>query len=54
MAAPEDLKTLHDVILWGKTLSPMLEIVDVVIQDEYTHDVVAKLGEDRYLCFDTT
>lgn len=54
MAAPDDLKTLQDVIAWGKTLSPKLEILDVVIQDEYTHDVIAKLGEGRYLCFDTT
>ena len=40
-------QTLEDVIRAG------LDIVDVVVQDEYTHDVIARSGSD-FLVFDTT
>jgi hypothetical protein len=32
--------TLADAIVGGLRLSPPWSIVDVVVQDEYTHDVV--------------
>ena len=41
------LETLEDVPHRG------LAIVEVVVQDEYTHDVVAHTGE-LYLVFDST
>jgi hypothetical protein len=41
------LETLEDVIRRG------LAIEDVVVQDEYTHDVVTWAGE-RYVVFDAT
>jgi hypothetical protein len=41
------LETLEDVLHRG------LAIVEVVVQDEYTHDVVAHAGE-LYLVFDST
>jgi hypothetical protein len=41
------LDTLEDVIRGG------LSIADVIVQDEYTHDVVASDGE-LYLVFDST
>jgi hypothetical protein len=41
------LETLEDVLRRG------LAIVEVVVQDEYTHDVVAHAGE-LYLVFDST
>ena len=31
-----------------------LEVVEVVTQDEYTHDVVTRGWGAAYLCFDTT
>lgn len=30
------------------------EIVDVVVQDEYTHDVIARARSGAYLVFDST
>ena len=40
------LETLEQVLRWGG------EIVDVIVQDEYTHDVV--VCEIAFLVFDTT
>lgn len=52
------LRTLQDVLSWGFSRSPAWEIVEVVVQDEYCHDVVIRgplRGEVQlYLCFDTT
>ena len=44
----ERLHTLEDVIRGGN-----LTLLDVVIQDEYTHDVIVAAG-DLYLAFDST
>jgi hypothetical protein len=41
------LETLEEVLRRG------LELVDVIVQDEYTHDVVTRSGE-AYVVFDTT
>lgn len=30
------------------------ELVEVIVQDEYTHDVVVRQRLGAYLCFDTT
>jgi hypothetical protein len=59
MSTPElaevaPLKTLHEVLKWGFARSPRLEVIDVVIQDEYSHDFVTRVREGVYLCFDTT
>jgi hypothetical protein len=40
--------TLEDVVAW-----PAGELVDVIVQDEFTHDVVVRAA-DVYVCFDTT
>jgi hypothetical protein len=53
---PEELrglKILQEVLRWGFAQSPPLLILEVVVQDEYSHDMIAKFG-DHYLCFDTT
>ncbi|MBA3540064.1 MAG: hypothetical protein H0T79_10580 [Deltaproteobacteria bacterium] len=43
------LATLEDVLRAG------FDVVEVVVQDEFTHDVVASLGHaPPYVCFDTT
>ena len=44
--------TLHDLIEWGLARGWM--ITDVVIQDEFTHDVVMPAGDGRVLVFDST
>jgi hypothetical protein len=42
--------TLEDVVAWRAGV-----LVDVIVQDEYTHDVVVRVGQtDVYACFDTT
>jgi hypothetical protein len=46
--------TLAEVLRWGFAFSPPRDIVEVVVQDEYTHDVIMTGPEGRYLCFDTT
>ena len=47
------LGLLEDVVRWGLSLSPPTFVRDVVVQDEYTHDVVLVVG-DVTLVFDTT
>ena len=46
--------TLHDVAKWGFACTPMREVIDIVVQDEYTHDVIVDGPHGTYLCFDTT
>jgi hypothetical protein len=42
---------LEDVLAW--TLAHQAELVEVIVQDEYTHDVVVR-APNRWLVFDTT
>lgn len=45
------LATLEDVLAWLSATRG--ELLEVIVQDEYTHDVVCRLA-DGYLVFDTT
>lgn len=45
---------LHEVLNWTNSREPPLHDVQVVTQDEYTHDVVVKVAEDLYLVYDAT
>ena len=47
------LTILQDVIRWGFSQTPPSDVADVVIQDEFTHDVVLP-WRDVFLVFDTT
>ncbi len=47
-------KTLEDVVRWGLMGNPRRMIAEVVVQDEYTHDVVMPYADGLYLVFDTT
>lgn len=52
LGAATGFATLEDVVRW-----PLGMIVDVVIQDEYTHDVIVSTplqNARAYLVFDTT
>jgi len=43
------LVTLEDVLRWGA------DVIAVVVQDEYTHDVIVRAGRTPgFLVFDTT
>ena len=48
------LRLLEDLIRWGAGETPAKEIVEIVVQDEYTHDVVMQWDEHLALAFDTT
>ena len=47
-------KTLEDVVRWGLSRTPPRLVERVVVQDEYTHDVVVRWGDGVYLVYDTT
>lgn len=47
-------QTLADVLAWTRSVDPPAKVVDVVTQDEYTHDVVVEAPGQPYLAFDTT
>jgi hypothetical protein len=47
-------KTLEEVVRWSLALTPRRIISSVVVQDEYTHDVVLPYSEGVYLVYDTT
>jgi hypothetical protein len=47
-------KTLEDVVRWGLSCAPPILIADVVVQDEYTHDVVIRHPSGLWLVYDTT
>ena len=48
-----DLQTLEQVMSWAFARKPPGELVAVVTQDEFTHDVVIKTAADVWLVFDT-
>lgn len=52
--AHRNLSTLERVLDWGRGRTPPLEVLDIVTQDEYTHDVIVGLEPGRFLVYDTT
>lgn len=53
-AAVQPLRTLGDVLAWGRAATRSRQPVEIVTQDEYTHDVVFDLDGAVYIAFDTT
>ena len=51
LAAARHLRTLEEATRWA--FARGLELVEIVTQDEYTHDVVFSAGA-HWLVFDTT
>ncbi|MCA9592600.1 MAG: hypothetical protein KC776_04790 [Myxococcales bacterium] len=47
-------RTLEDVVRWGLGQTPPVMIRNVVVQDEYTHDVVVPHPSGVVLVYDTT
>jgi hypothetical protein len=45
---------LDQVIAWSRSQSPPIQPVDVIKQDEFTHDVILPLPGDRWLVYGTT
>jgi hypothetical protein len=54
LAEVEPLQTLAGVLRWAFAQGPPAEVVDVVMQDEFTHDVVVRTAAGVFLVFDTT
>ncbi len=48
----ERLQTLEQLLMWCRAHDA--ELVDVIVQDELTHDVLVKKADGTYLVFDTT
>jgi hypothetical protein len=47
-------RTLSDVLARASEARPRRVVVEIVTQDEYTHDVVLALEPPRHLVYDTT
>lgn len=45
-------RTLEEVV--GDAFARGQSVVDVITQDEYTHDVVVTAGDGQFLVYDTT
>jgi hypothetical protein len=52
-AAVQRHVTLADVLVWGLAQRPSSMVSQVVVQDEFTHDVVLPL-RDCWLVYDST
>jgi hypothetical protein len=48
------LETMGQVLRWARARSPCAEFADVVIQDEYNHDVVVRVDGPLHAVFGTT
>jgi hypothetical protein len=48
------LETLEDVLRFGLAQRPAWDVVGVIVQDEFTHDVIVVGPAPAFLVFDTT
>jgi len=48
------MRMLEELVRWGFAQRPPCAVDEVVVQDEYSHDVVLTWRGGRYLVFDTT
>ena len=46
--------TLGHLVRWCAAQRPLRNIVEIVTQDEYTHDVVVPYSHTLHLVYDTT
>jgi hypothetical protein len=49
-----NVRTLGDLMEWGRTRHPPAQIDEIITQDEYTHDVLMLLDAPEWLAFDVT
>jgi hypothetical protein len=48
------LATLKSVLSWSLAREPRADFVDVVIQDEFHHDVIVRVSDRVYAVFETS
>ena len=46
-------RTLEQVLSWTLTRRPPAELLGVIAQDEFTHDVIVRVSNEVFLVFDT-
>lgn len=46
--------TLAGVLQWARDQTPACAVLEIVTQDEYTHDVVLPFDGSHFLVFDAT
>jgi hypothetical protein len=54
LAEVSELKTLEHVFRWAIRHDPPFTPADVVIQDEFTHDVIFRASDQSALVIDAT
>jgi hypothetical protein len=54
LAELHQIATLKGVLSWAMAQEPGAEFVDVVIQDEYHHDVIVRVTDYVYAVFETS
>jgi hypothetical protein len=54
LAELHQFATLKGVLSWAMAQNPRAEFVDVVIQDEYHHDVIVRVTDYVYAVFETS
>lgn len=48
------LGSLQEVVRWGFAQKPPRDVAEVIVQDEFSHDVVIPWRDGIHLAFDTT
>jgi hypothetical protein len=46
--------SLGAVIRWSLSREPRAEFIDVIVQDEYNHDVIVRVSSTVYAVFETS
>jgi hypothetical protein len=54
IAEARTLQSLDEAMRWDLSHDARITPEDVVVQDEYTHDVLFRTADDTYLVFDTS
>jgi hypothetical protein len=49
-----DFVSLRQVIEWTGKKQPRAEFIDVIVQDEFHHDVIVRATDKLYLVFETS
>jgi hypothetical protein len=49
-----EFSSLGAVIRWSMSREPRAEFVDVLVQDEYNHDVIVRVAGTVYAVFETS
>ncbi len=54
LAELHQLATLKQVLNWALAQEPRAEFVNVIIQDEFHHDVIVRVTDRVYAVFETS